>query len=115
MTDNIGIDEEIIPIKRQQDIKHTVPPLPPEAITNVVKKKIIKDGRIGIEVKHLEKAKIQIDSLVKELGGYYANEKLETWSTEIKYNLKLRIPNSKFEELITNIDNGYGKDSIQRN
>ncbi|MDD2997352.1 MAG: hypothetical protein PHP99_14250, partial [Paludibacter sp.] len=33
--------------------------------TEVVKKKIIKDGRLGIEVKNLKAAKTNIDTLVR--------------------------------------------------
>lgn len=112
---NLEIDEEMIPMDVEYDMIPSEPHdsyIPEKALAEnkeVIKKKIIKDGRIGIEVSILEKAKAEIDSIIQKLDGYYANEKLETWSTEIKYNLKIRIPNNKFEILISSIDNGNGK------
>ena len=42
--------------------------------TDVIKKKIIKDGRLGIKVSNLKDSKINVDTLVKKLGGYYDKE-----------------------------------------
>ena len=53
----------------------------------VQQKKIIKDGRMGLQVENLVKAKQQIDTLVKALGGYYASENLRNSDTESGYEL----------------------------
>lgn len=99
--------EEMIPITRQE--LSSPPPLPPRETKEVIKKKIIKDGRIGIEVDNLEQTKKQIDSLVVKHGGYYANERLNNSDWQISYNLKIRIPSNSFEKLIGEIETGGGE------
>lgn len=99
--------EEMIPITRHE--LNSAPPLPPRETKEVIKKKIIKDGRIGIEVDNLEQTKKQIDSLVVKYGGYYANERLNNSDWQISYNLKIRIPSNSFEKLIGEIETGGGE------
>ena len=73
---------------------------------DVVKKKIIKDGKLGIKVKDIKKAKSNVDSIVRFIGGYYDTEDLSNNNSDIEYDLKIRIPADKFEEFITRIENG---------
>lgn len=77
--------------------------------TEVNKKKIIKDGRLGIKVTELEKAKSRIDILVKNNGGYYANESFNNTDYEASYNLRVRIPTDKFEKFIAEVESGDGE------
>ena len=67
------MEEEVIPITRQSP---NAPPSPIDKIEKqeVIKKKIIKDGRLGLRVSELENTKFRIDTLIKNHGGYYANE-----------------------------------------
>ena len=74
--------------------------------TEVNKKKIIKDGRLGIKVTELEKTKSRIDTLVKNNGGYYANENFNNTDYEASYNLRVRIPTDKFEKFIAEVESG---------
>jgi len=103
------VDEEMPPITRQEMTNPPPPPLAPIANKTVIKKKIIKDGRIGIEVLELEKTKSNIDSLVSKYSGYYANEKLNNTNWETSYNLKIRIPSIYFERIIADIEIGSGE------
>ncbi len=73
---------------------------------DVVKKKIIKDGKLGIKVKDIKKAKTNVDTIVRFIGGYYDTEELTNNNYDIEYDLKIRIPAEKFEEFITRIENG---------
>lgn len=102
------MDQEMIPVARQSaDV-----PLPPiEKIENpeTIKKKIIKDGRLGLRVSELEKAKWRIDTMIKNHGGYYANESFHNTDWESSYNLHIRVPSSNFEKLIAEIEKGDGK------
>lgn len=109
IAEDMMMEEDIIPISIQQQISPPPPPLPPTETKEVIKKKIIKDGRIGIEVQELERTKTQIDSLVSKHGGYYANERLNNSDWEISYNLKIRIPSDSFEKLIAEIETGGGE------
>jgi hypothetical protein len=109
IADDIMTEEDIIPVTRQYLINPPAPPLPPLKTEEVVKKKIIKDGRIGIEVQELERIKAHVDSLIVKFGGYYANERLNNTDWEISYTLKIRVPGDNFEKLISKIETGGGE------
>jgi hypothetical protein len=106
--DMAGIEEEMAPIARQ------LPDAPQTSLDKiekqeVIKKKIIKDGRLGLKVTELQKTKERIDSLVKKYDGYYSNESFNNTDWESSYNLKVRIPSTNFEYFITEIETGDGE------
>jgi len=100
--------EEMIPVTQQSP---NVPSPPIDLIEKqeVIKKKIIKDGRLGLRVTELENTKFRIDSLIKMHGGYYANESLNNSDRESSFNLKIRIPSANFEKFISDIETGDGE------
>lgn len=102
------MDQEMISEPRQSA---EVPPLPMDKIESqdVIKKKIIKDGSIGLRVSELEKAKWRMDTLIKRHGGYYANERFQNTDWESSYTLQIRIPATNFEQLIADIEKGDGQ------
>lgn len=75
----------------------------------VTKKKIIKDGRLGVRVTDLENTKSRIDTLIIRHGGYYANESLNNSDWDTSYNLKIRIPSENFMKFISDIEAGDGE------
>ncbi len=75
----------------------------------VTKKKIIKDGRLGIRVSDLENIKFRIDTIINQYGGYYASEKLNNSDWETSYNLKIRIPSDNFMKFIHDAETGVGE------
>jgi len=75
----------------------------------VVTKKIIKDGRLGLQVDNLQIAKQKIDSLVKVAGGYYANENLKNSDNQSGYELVIRIPVVNFERFVGSAEKGSAK------
>lgn len=85
------------------------PPTIPDKIKDVIKKKIIKDGKIDISVKELSSCKMRIDSIIKKYDGYYANESFNNSDWESSYTLKIRIPCLNFENFIIEIENGEGE------
>ena len=102
---DMAMEEEMMPITRQQEVAPPPPPLP--AIEKPsVEKKIIKDGRMGLKVSDLPKAKMRVDSLVKLHGAYYANERFNNYDYETSYSLSIRIPNEQFELFIATIEPG---------
>jgi len=104
------MEEEMIPITQQEEIKPPPPPpFPLMETKEVIKKKIIKDGRIGIEAQELEINKTHIDSLVAKYSGYYANEQLNNSDWKISYNLTIRVPSNNFERLIAEVETGRGE------
>ena len=97
-----------------QDVSKSVKTVSDDIVqTEVVKKKIIKDGRLGIEVKNLKTAKTNIDTLIRSLGGYYDNESLINNDYSTNYNLRIRIPSNNLEILIGKIEKGEGEVSYK--
>jgi hypothetical protein len=82
---------------------------PKKPTPQVIKKKIIKDGRLGLQVKNVEKVKQHIDSLLKSVGGYYASENLQNSDQSSGYQLTIRIPVISFEKFISGAENSSGK------
>ncbi|MCK3684327.1 DUF4349 domain-containing protein [Maribellus sp. YY47] len=103
------IEEEIMPVTREDLSSPPPPPLPPVKEHEGIKKKIIKDGRLQIEVKDLESTKSRIDTLVKMYGGYYDNESFNNTERESSYNLKIRIPGSTFDRFVSDVEKGKGE------
>lgn len=102
------MEEKMIPITRQS--QNAPPPLIDKIEKQeVIKKKIIKDGRLGLRVSELENTKLRIDTLIKNHGGYYANERFNNSDWESSYNLKIRIPCANFEKFISDIETGDGE------
>ena len=95
------------------DKKEASQPLKNTAESDVIKKKIIKDGRLGMDVKNLSASKTNIDTIVRNLGGYYDNESLSNNDFATAYDLKIRIPSDKFEILIEKIESGEGEVSYK--
>ncbi len=71
--------------------------------------KIIKEGRLGLEVENLEEAKYFTDSLLNRYQAYYGEEKLERSSYRQSYKLLIRVPRQNFEKLVSAFDNGSGQ------
>ena len=102
------VEEEMIPITRQSEV---APAAPIDYIDKqeVIKKKIIKDGRIGLRVSELENTKLRIETLINIHGGYYANESFNKTDWESSFNLIIRVPSVNFEKFISGIEKGDGE------
>ena len=100
------------PVMEMQLAKSPIPPPAAEEGQTAVadKKKIIKDGSLGLKVTDLEKTKHRVDSLINIYGAYYANESLNNSDYQSSYNLKIRVPSENLEKLIAGIE--YGKSQI---
>lgn len=105
---NMSIAEETV-IADQQTQNDSSPSIDKIDNQDVTKKKIIKDGRLGIQVTELENTKSRIDTLIIRHGGYYANERLNNSDREISYNLNIRIPSENFMKFISDIETGDGE------
>ena len=86
----------------------TVVELTEKKNSDEIEKKIIKDGRIGIEVFDLDVTKMKIDSLVKTNESYYANDRFDDSKYESTFSLKIRIPSAKFENFISKLKSFKG-------
>ncbi len=81
----------------------------PSEQPDMAKKKIIKDGRLNIQVTDLDKSKQRVDSLLKIYKGYYAKETQYNSNYESTYSLKIRVPVNSYEKFISDIESGNGK------
>ncbi len=103
---SIQRDEEVVetkfapPSQNNEQIK---------VAAEVIKKKIIKDGRLGLQVKNLQSAKKDIDSLLKSMDGYYANENLKNDNNQSGYELTIRIPVVNFDKFVNSTEKGNYK------
>ena len=109
---SVEFSNEVL-MKSESDKKEASPILKNTAVSDVIKKKIIKDGRLGMDVKNLSASKTNIDTIVRKLGGYYDNESLSNNDYATAYDLKIRIPSDKFEILIEKIESGEGEVSYK--
>lgn len=73
------------------------------------KKKVIKEGRMGIKVGDVHKARGVVDGVVARYGGYYAQDSFNDSGHDESYTLVIRIPNADYEKLIADIEKGGGK------
>ncbi|HNQ38866.1 MAG TPA: DUF4349 domain-containing protein [Prolixibacteraceae bacterium] len=74
-----------------------------------VRKKIIRDGRMGIKTNDLEAAKTRVDTLVLGNGGYYSNESFHNSDYESAWTLNIRIPAAAFDRFISELESGEGE------
>ena len=102
------MESDIVPTTRQSP-NSSPSPIAKVEKQEVIKKKIIKDGRLGLRVKELDNTKFRVDTLIRNYGGYYANESFNNTDWESSFNLKIRIPSSNFEKFITAIESGDGE------
>jgi hypothetical protein len=70
------------------------------------KNKIIKDGSISVKANKIVTSKGAVDVALKKFNAYYQTEEFKNNDKVIAYNLKIRIPSDKFEQLIASIENG---------
>jgi len=64
-------------------------------------------------VSSLKASKTNIDTLVRNLGGYYDKESLTNNDYSTEYDLKIRIPSNNLEILIEKIEKGEGQVSYK--
>ena len=85
-------------------------PIPAEETETSIpdKKKIIRDGRLGIRVQNLQSSRQRVDSLIRVAKGYYANENLRNSDRQTFYSLTIRIPSKNFEKFISQLESGEG-------
>jgi len=102
--DAIAVSEEI----DMEPPMNSTPPSPPIEFKLEKGSKIIKNGFMKFEVDNLESAKSKVDTLLKNINGYYENEQYNSYGNRTSYSLQLRIPNSKFDSTISVIENAIG-------
>ena len=103
---NFEIAEEIIPITRQAGAGTQHPNTESNYFDD---KKIIKDARIGVEVKEYSIYRSNLDSLIHYVKGYISSDNLDKNDYSINCNMTIRIPAQNFEKFISILEKGSGK------
>ncbi|MBX3044933.1 MAG: DUF4349 domain-containing protein [Candidatus Kapabacteria bacterium] len=67
------------------------------------KKMLIKNGNVRIKVSDVTKAKNAVDKIIENYDAYYINENLSKDEYRYSYYLTIKIPSSKFDEIIRDI------------
>lgn len=102
------MEEETMLVERRS-YNESTPPIDAIEKQEVIKKKIIKDGRMGLRVSDLENTKARVDTIIQLHGGYYASERLTNSDWETSYHLNIRIPSEHFARFISDIETGDGE------
>lgn len=110
--DNLALESEVMPITRQQNFA-PVPPAPSSAGSyqepTSIKKKIIRDANVGVEVDDYKLFRVKVDSVVRTLNGYVSNDNLYNSDQSVDCNINIRIPEQNFDRFLTYLDNGEAK------
>lgn len=76
--------------------------------TNIVSKKVIKNGSMKIQVDNIEKAKGQINTLLKNNKAYIQKEEFQNTDLDENLDLTIRVPHQNFDTLINSFSAGVG-------
>lgn len=100
---SLTIDEEL-----EIEPPRSAEPSAPSEFSLEKGSKIIKNGSMILEVTELEKAKNKVDIILQNCKGYYENEQFNSYGNKMSYSLRLRVPSSKFDSVISVIESGIG-------
>ncbi len=103
------VEQEMIPKRSLSGGEEPAPASDPSLPVQEMRKKIIRDGRMGIKTNDIEKSKTRVDTLVRNNGGYYSNESFNNSDYESAYNLNVRIPAAAFGQFIAVLESGEGE------
>lgn len=71
-------------------------------------RKIVYDGRMGLEVDDLRRGKARVDSLVLRFGAYYGSEAYAERYRSVEYDLRVRIPAVRFGAFVAAVEGTAG-------
>lgn len=76
--------------------------------TQMVSKKIIKNGNMKIQVGDVQKARGQINTILKSNKAYLQKEEFRNTDVDENLDLTIRVPHQNFDALINSFSNGIG-------
>lgn len=80
----------------------------PPSQSNIITKKIIKNGEMRIRVGDIKKAQEQINSILKNNKAYIQKEEFQNTDTDENLDIIIRVPHQNFDALIHSFSNGIG-------
>nr|WP_295929514.1 DUF4349 domain-containing protein [uncultured Dyadobacter sp.] len=84
-------------------------PAPPKTITATVVRKLIKNGRIAFETEDPMAVRKQIIASAKAFNGYISSESEEKQGGETSYQMVVRVPAERFDQLLTSATKGVSE------
>lgn len=99
--------EESMAINKMEPPQNAKQKSPLESVGSTIndlrKSKIIKEGDVVIEVENISNAKMFLDSLVSNSGGYYEKEIFKNSTRRYSFDLVIRLPSENFDRLINSL------------
>ncbi len=83
-------------------LKEAPPSEQPE--TSFVDRKLIRNGNIEFLTADVRKTKVEIERIAKEQEGYISDENESNYNNRLQVNQTLRIPASKFDEVMKQLE-----------
>ena len=81
---------------------------------NMTEQKLIKNGDISFEVKNIKDTKAFLQKVISKHKGYISSEKIEDYRINPTEILTVRVPNSNFDNIITDIGLQVGEFDSKR-
>lgn len=78
-------------------------PQPQQGVT-VIERKLIRNGRMVIEIKDAEETHLAIEKLCKEFNAYLSSEHQSKYGDRIQFTAEIRVQASRFDELIKRLE-----------
>ncbi|MFP3593779.1 DUF4349 domain-containing protein [Chryseobacterium sp. SIMBA_038] len=76
--------------------------------TDIISKKIIKNGNLIIQVGDIKKAQNQTTEILNKNQAYIQKEEFRNTDTDENLNLVIRVPHKNFDALINSFSDGIG-------
>ncbi|WP_288448222.1 DUF4349 domain-containing protein [uncultured Chryseobacterium sp.] len=76
--------------------------------TDIISKKIIKNGDMKIQVGDIKKAQNQVHELIKKNSAYIQKEEFQNTDMDDNLTLIIRVPHKNFDALINSFSDGIG-------
>jgi len=94
----------IVPVRAYQAavaLAETGLPMPPREVTNM----IIRTATASVQVDSVPVAIAQVKQLAARVGGYVANSKVETGTSQLRQaDIEVKIPAARFEEALSGLN-----------
>ena len=71
---------------------------------DLLERKLIKNGSITFESQNVQKTKIEIEKICKELNAYVVNEGQNNYGDRLQYSQTIRVSANRFDELLLKIE-----------
>ncbi|QWT87547.1 DUF4349 domain-containing protein [Chryseobacterium sp. PCH239] len=80
----------------------------PSKKTDIISKKIIKNGDMKIQVGDIKKTQSQVNEIIRKNNAYIQKEEFQNTDMDDNLSLIIRVPHKNFDALINSFSNGVG-------